>query len=64
MKDLDLRCKDCDRYLNLKGIFCFIGVVRCSNVKCKALNNIKVVTPMSSPEELHFSFSKQGVEND
>lgn len=56
MKDLDLRCKDCDRYLNLKGIRTFIGIVRCPSSSCKAQNQVKVVNSTSSEEDLRYKF--------
>lgn len=56
MKDLDLRCNKCDRFLGLKGVKSIIAQVRCPNSKCKALNNIKVVTKDSSEDDIRFKF--------
>ena len=56
MKDLDLRCNKCDRFLGLKGVKSIIAQVRCPNSKCKALNNIKVVNSSSSEEDLWYKF--------
>jgi phage FluMu protein Com len=51
VKDLDIRCRKCGRFLGLKGIHSVIAQVRCSNSKCKALNNIKIVTPQSQRQQ-------------
>lgn len=56
MKDLDLRCKECGRYLNLKGIHTFIGIVRCPSSACKAQNQVKVVNSTSSEEDIRYKF--------
>lgn len=56
MIDLDLRCQNCDRYLNIKAIHSMIAKVRCSNSKCKHLNNIKVVTKDASKSQINFKF--------
>ena len=58
MVDLDLRCEKCGRYLKLKLIETVIASVVCSNSKCKHPNNIKVVTPQSSDENIRFKFPK------
>lgn len=55
MKDLDLRCKKCDRFLGLKGVKSIIAQVRCPNSKCKALNNVKVVNSTSSESDYAIS---------
>lgn len=67
MRDLDLRCKKCDSYLNLKGIQSIIAQVRCPRSKCKALNNVLVVTSESSDADIRFKFTeedKQKLNND
>lgn len=56
MIDLDLRCQQCDRYLNIKAVHSMIAKVRCSNSKCKHLNNIKVVTKDASKSQLNYKF--------
>lgn len=58
MIDLDIRCKDCDRYLGLKGIHTIIAEVRCPNSKCKSLNQVKVVTSESSEQDLKYKFEE------
>lgn len=57
MVDLDLRCTDCSRFLNLKEVCTMIGRVRCPVAKCKALNNIKVVNTQSSEHDIRFVFA-------
>lgn len=32
---MDIKCKWCDRHLNLKNVQVFVGEVICSNSKCK-----------------------------
>lgn len=56
MKDFDIRCTKCDRFLGLKGITSIIAQVRCSNSKCKHLNNVKVVNSNSSEADIRFTF--------
>jgi len=61
MIDLDIRCKKCDRYLNIKGVHTIIAEVRCPNTKCKELNQVKVVSNKSSEEDMRFKFTKPTV---
>ena len=56
MKDLEIRCKDCKRYLGLKGIETIISQVRCPNSQCKAINNVKVVDAFSTDEQIRYTF--------
>lgn len=56
MKDLDLRCKVCNRYLNLKEVKTFIGKVRCPSSSCKELNNVQIVTTSSSESDIRYKF--------
>lgn len=56
VKDLDLRCKECGRFLGVKGVHSIIAEVRCPNSRCKAVNKIKVVTPTSSDKDIRFKF--------
>lgn len=56
--NVEIRCKKCTRFLGLKGIETIIAQVRCPNSKCKEMNNIKVVTSSSSPEELRYRFKE------
>lgn len=58
MQDLDLRCKQCSGYLNIKGVHSMIAVVRCPKQKCKALNTIKVVSSTSSQDDLKYKVVK------
>lgn len=32
---MDIKCKHCSRYLNLKQVQAFVGEVVCTNSKCK-----------------------------
>lgn len=57
MKDFDIRCKKCDRFLGLKGVKSIIAQVRCPNSKCKHLNNVKVVNSTSSEAEIRYTFT-------
>lgn len=59
MIDLDIRCNSCDRFLGLKGVETIIAQVRCPNSKCKAMNNVKVVTPDSSDKDIRYKFPKE-----
>lgn len=58
MADLDLRCEECGRYLNIKGVTQMIAQVRCSNAKCKHVNNIKIVNAASTDEQMRYEFDK------
>ncbi len=54
---VDIKCKSCSRWLG-KTDNTFIGVVKCSNSKCKVDNQIKIVTTSSSEEQLHYVFTQ------
>jgi phage FluMu protein Com len=56
MKDLDIRCKACDRFLNIKAVDTIIAQVRCSNSKCKQLNNVKVITNDATDRQITYHF--------
>lgn len=56
---MELRCKECKRYLGLKSIETIICQVRCPSSKCKALNNIKVVNSDSTERQLRYRFEAQ-----
>lgn len=58
MADLDLRCEECGRYLNIKGATQMIAQVRCSNAKCKHVNNIKIVNATSTDDQVRYEFDK------
>ena len=58
MADLDLRCEECGRYLNIKGVTQMIAQVRCSNAKCKHVNNIKIVNATSTDDQVRYEFDK------
>lgn len=58
MTEIELRCKECDRFLGIKGVKSIIAQVRCPNSKCKALNNVKVVTTESSEADIRYRFKE------
>lgn len=57
MKELDLRCKECDRFLNIKETSSMIAKVRCPNSKCKAINKVKIVNSDSPLKDIRFKFA-------
>lgn len=58
MTEVELRCKECTRFLGIKGVETIIAQVRCPNSKCKAINNIKVLNSSSSEEQLRYKFKE------
>lgn len=55
--DIDLRCEKCNRFLNITSTHSMIAQVRCSNAKCKHINNVKVVrASTSSDEDVRYCF--------
>lgn len=67
MIDLDIRCKACNRYLNLKEIKTFIGKVRCPSSSCKELNDVCIVTTSSSEADIRYKFPsiiKEEIDNE
>lgn len=53
---MKIECKHCGRYLmEAKGTVIVEGLI-CTNTKCKAKLNIKVVTPSSTEKELRYKF--------
>jgi len=58
---IEIRCKgqDCDRFLKVEPVGTFIGKVTCPDRKCKHVNQIKIVTPDSSPQDLRYKFGKE-----
>nr|DAK93764.1 MAG TPA: zinc-ribbon domain protein [Caudoviricetes sp.] len=54
---MKIACKYCGRYLmDTKGTTVIEGLI-CTNSKCKAKLNIKVVTPNSSQKEIRHKFT-------
>lgn len=56
MDSIELRCKDCTAFLRVKPKSTIITEVVCSNSKCKATNQIKIVNSQSSEADLKFKF--------
>jgi len=54
----DLRCKECNRFLNLKPHGTIVMEVRCPNSSCKQWNKIKITNSNSSVEDLNYTFQK------
>lgn len=52
----ELRCKVCDRFLGIKGVKTMIAQIRCSNSKCKSINNVHIVTTTSSEDDIRYKF--------
>lgn len=52
----EIRCKECDRFLGIKGVKTLIAQIRCPNSKCKLINDIYVVTTSSSETDIRFKF--------
>jgi phage FluMu protein Com len=59
MNDLDIRCKECDRFLKVQPKGTFIAEVTCPDRKCKKVNQIKIVTTESSEKEIRFKFEEK-----
>ena len=58
---MKINCKYCGRYLmEAKGTTIVEGLI-CSNSKCKAKLNIKVITPDSTESERKYKFSEAEV---
>ena len=56
--DMKLSCKYCGRYLmDVRGTTIVEGLI-CTNSKCKAKLNVKVITPSSSEVERKYKFTK------
>ena len=53
---IELRCQYCDRYIPLEIVDTTITRVRCADRKCRKMNAIKIVTPNSSLEQIHYRF--------
>ena len=51
--DLQIRCKYCDRFLNVKAISSSHITVRCTDRKCKMDNDIKIVMLSDHVKEEH-----------
>lgn len=57
MIKVDIKCQHCKRYLgNTESTF--IGVIKCSNSKCKKDNNIKIVNSQSTDDQLRYKFKE------
>lgn len=56
MNTPELRCKECDRFLRIKGVKTMIAQISCSNSKCKAINDVYIVTTSSSEADIRFKF--------
>lgn len=57
MKDLEIRCTECGRYLGIKDTETIIAKVRCPNSKCKAINKVKVVNSFSTDSQIRYQFT-------
>lgn len=53
----EVHCKHCKRYLFTAKGTVIIEQMPCSNTKCRAKLNIKIVTPDATEEQLHYKFS-------
>lgn len=62
MNDVEIRCIKCTRFLGIKGVKTIIARVRCPNSKCKALNNVKIITSNATDEQLRYKFEE--IENE
>jgi len=59
---MKINCKYCGRYLmEAKGTTIVEGVI-CTNTKCKAKLNIKVITPSSTTAERMYKFTEPEIE--
>jgi len=55
---MKINCKHCGRYLmESKGTTIIEGVI-CTNTKCKAKLNIKIVTSDSTDKDIRFKFAE------
>lgn len=65
MTEIKLRCKGivdskvCGRFLPLDIKGTTITRIRCSDRKCKAWNNIKVIFPDATDEQINYKFEEQ-----
>lgn len=52
-------CKHCGRYImDIKGTTIIENLV-CPNSKCKAHLNVKVITPLSTTDEINYRFTQK-----
>lgn len=56
MKELDIRCQDCNRFLKVTIANTTICQITCPDRKCKKVNNIKVVFSNSTDEQIRYKF--------
>lgn len=53
---IDIRCTHCDRFLKIEPVATMISKVVCPDRKCKQTNNIKIIFPDASEEQVRFKF--------